>query len=593
MITTTGLSLATRKNIRDEFQNKIPELQKTLNKLTGSDYEFHVDFATLYEESVRANSSQTQWYKSSMGQIAYQYFESIVSNIKRVAENDDLVRSDFIKVTNKHEIHLVNDSEINGDNDLEIVDGIIHIKVRPGQLGYNASVGYYILNYVKVADETIPLRTKINIRDGWELKIPNIKKTLKKVLGEDYDFVVNFDEIYAQAIKERPDYLDWYSSSLGDIVYGYFDSLKGYIHRYAEKDELVRNELLKLTATRKIHLVYDSDLETNELLEVKNDAFWIKTRPKDFGSSTSIGYYLIDRVKDPDSALPLRTKVDVRDEWELKIPKLKQRLKSLLGEDYGFEIDLDEIYSQIIKANKSQHDWYTRSLGSITCSYFDSLISNIEKTASDDLARKEFLEATSSRTFHLVLDMELESNNDVEIVNGDLNIKVDPKNYGYNVYIGTDISKKIKAPGSAFPLETKLNIRNEWELKITALKKKLKEAVGEEYEFVVDFEELLNIALEKNSNSESSWLKRSLGEIVYQYYGALVDNVIKVAKDDDLVREGFVEVTGERKIYLVYDSNCESNCDLQVVDDAVYIKIKPGSLGRDSYYVGHNIIDIL
>ncbi|CAG8582170.1 321_t:CDS:1 [Paraglomus occultum] len=592
MLTTTGLSLATRKNIRDEFQNKIPELQKTLNKLTGSDYEFHVDFATLHDESARANSAQAQWYKSSMGQIAYQYFESLVGNIKRVAENDDLVRSDFIKVTSKREIHLVNDSEISGDNDLEIVDGVIYIKVRPGHLGYNASVGYYILNYVKADDEVLPLRTKINIRDGWELKVPGVKKTLKKVLGEDYDFVVNFDEIYTQAIKERPDYLDWFSSSLGDIVYGYFDSLKGYIERYAEKDELVRNELLKLTTTRKIHLVYDSDLETNELLEVKDDAFWIKTRPKDFGSSTSIGYYLVDRVKDPDSALPLRTKVDVRDEWELKVPALKKRLKSSLGEDYGFEVDLDEIYSQIIKANKSQHDWYTRSLGSITCSYFDSLVSNIEKTASDDLARNEFLEATSSRTFHLVLDTEVASYNDVEIENGDLYIKVEPKNFGYNVYVGSEISKKIKAPGSAFPLETKLNVRNEWELKIPALKKKLKEAVGEDYEFVVNFEELLNVGIAKN-DSDASWLKRSLGEIVYQYYGALIENVVKVAKDDDLVREGFLEVTGEKKIHLVYDSDCENNCDLQVVNDAIYIKVKPGSLGRDSYYVGHNIVDIL
>ncbi|CAG8823925.1 10588_t:CDS:1 [Gigaspora margarita] len=592
-IITDGLSLASKKSIRDDFTNKIPELKKMLNSITGFDYEFIVDFSKIHADTIKAVPENNEWLTKSLGNIAFQYFDSLISKIKMITEKDDLVRSDFIKIINNREIHLLTDPDIQNYNEISILDGNIYIKARSSNYGTNVGgVGYNILDLLKSSDEVLPLNTKKNIRDSWEQQIPSLKKSLKQVLGEDYEFVIDWEDIYLKAIsanEENESKIDWVTSRLGEIVYAYFESLIGHINNYAKKDDLVKSEFVNVIHTKKFYFIYDEDINDYNAIEVKDGKLCIKVKPETLGTNSSIGYLIIDVIKDPNDVLPLRTKKSIRDEWEKEIPGLKKQLNKCLGEDYQFKVDFNEVYVQIVKANENNIDWFSKSLGNVIFQYFSSLIKNIENyTKKDDLIRQEFLDLTSTRTFHLMVDNEVEDYHDVKIIDGGLYIMVHPEKFGTNASPGYDIVERLHAPDSVLPVITKVNIRDQWTIKIPALKKKLKDAVRDEIEFVVDFDNIFKIA-KKNSDSNGKWYKNKLGEIVYGYFEPLVANIIK----DDMVRDNFVEIVNTKKIYLIFDEEVTDYNDIIVKDGALYIRVGPNYLGTNSNNIGYNIIDVL
>ncbi|CAG8509864.1 2757_t:CDS:2, partial [Racocetra persica] len=470
-IITDGLSLASRKSVRDDFTNKIPEFKKNLNSITGYDYEFVVDFSKIHANTIKAVPENNEWITKSLGNIAFQYFDSLISNISRVTKNDDLVLSNFVKITNNREIHLLTDPDIQDNyNEVSITDGNIYIKTQPCYYGTNTgNIGYNILELLKSSDEILPLITKTNIRDGWEKQTTSLKKSLKQVLGEDYEFVIDWENIYLKAISANENNTNWLSSRL--------------------------------------------------------------VKPESLGTNSSIGYCIIDVIKNPNEVLPLRTKKSIRDEWEKEIPSLKKQLNKCLGEDYQFKVDFDEIYMQVSKANEDNTDWFSKSLGNITLQYFSSLIKYIEDyTKKDDLIRQEFLDLTKTRNFHLVMDVDVEDYHDVKINDGGLYIMVNPARFGTNASPGYDIVERLHAPDSVLPVITKVNIRDQWTMKIPTLKKKLKEAVHDEIEFVVDFDNIFETA-KKNSDGDGKWVTNKLGEIVFAYFESLVANIVK----DDMV----------------------------------------------------------
>ncbi|CAG8465355.1 14847_t:CDS:2 [Racocetra fulgida] len=560
-IITDGLSLASRKSVRDDFTNKIPEFKKNLNSITGYDYEFVVDFSKIHANTVKAAPENNEWITKNLGNIAFQYFDSLISNIN--------IQDNY--------------------NEVSIADGNIYIKTQPCYYGTNTgNIGYNILELLKSSDEILPLITKTNIRDGWEKQTTSLKKSLKQVLGEDYEYVIDWEDIYLKAISANEDNSNWLSSRLGEIVYAYFESLIKYINEYAKKDDLVRSELVNVIYTKKFYFIYDDDINDYNAIEVKDGELYIKVKPESLGTNSSIGYYIIDVIKNPNDVLPLRTKKSIRDEWEKEIPSLKKQLNKCLGEDYQFKIDFDEIYMQVSKANEDNTDWFSKSLGNITLQYFSSLIKYIEDYTKDDLIRQEFLDLTNTRNFHLVMDVDVEDYHDVKINNGGLYIMVNPARFGTNASPGYDIVERLHAPDSVLPVITKVNIRDQWTMKIPTLKKKLKEAVHDEIEFVVDFDNIFETA-KKNSDDDGKWIKNKLGEIVFAYFESLVANIVK----DDMVRDNFVDIVKTKRIYFVFDDEVKDYNDILVNEDALYIRVGPKYLGTNSSNIGYNIIDVL
>src|SRR5688572_11890651 len=136
-VNTTGLSLAVRKNVRDDFQHKVPDLQKKLKQLTGHDYEFKADFAALHGESVKAAPDDRSF--NDMGTITYDYFSALVYHIEEAIKRDDLVRNEFVKLTEKREFQLVHDDDLEDYVQVEVTDGVLYVKTRPSSFGINRS----------------------------------------------------------------------------------------------------------------------------------------------------------------------------------------------------------------------------------------------------------------------------------------------------------------------------------------------------------------------------------------------------------------------------------------------------------------------
>jgi hypothetical protein len=83
IIPVDKLPLATRKNIRDEYEPKAPEFTKTVSDLLKEPYKIEVDFNLLYAHGVAADNS---WIKTSAGAAAVSYLESLETYLKKLTE---------------------------------------------------------------------------------------------------------------------------------------------------------------------------------------------------------------------------------------------------------------------------------------------------------------------------------------------------------------------------------------------------------------------------------------------------------------------------------------------------------------------------
>ena len=73
------LPLVTRKNIKDEYESKLPALKEKLKEILGEDLEIKADFPTL------AVDSDEGWQKTNPGNIVYDVIERFTEKITELA----------------------------------------------------------------------------------------------------------------------------------------------------------------------------------------------------------------------------------------------------------------------------------------------------------------------------------------------------------------------------------------------------------------------------------------------------------------------------------------------------------------------------
>lgn len=78
------LPLAARKDIRDEFDSKIADLNKTVSDLLKEPYKFEVSFNQFYAYAAAADQD---YAKRSPGTVATKYFEGFIYNLKRFTDD--------------------------------------------------------------------------------------------------------------------------------------------------------------------------------------------------------------------------------------------------------------------------------------------------------------------------------------------------------------------------------------------------------------------------------------------------------------------------------------------------------------------------
>ncbi|KAF0471575.1 kinase-like protein [Gigaspora margarita] len=155
-------------------------------------------------------------------------------------------------------------------------------------------------NFIVDEDNVLPPKTKQNIHDEWEMKISMLKKILFEVLGEHYDFVVNFAIIYDEITNAKSQYTHYYINEFGARVFNYFNELVRNIDHIARRDSWIRQKILDLTKSRRIYLLTNIMYSwRDEAVKIKDNCIVLCADPSYFGGYFSTGYSIFDIINSP------------------------------------------------------------------------------------------------------------------------------------------------------------------------------------------------------------------------------------------------------------------------------------------------------
>lgn len=123
--------------MRDGLENKIPELQKRMEKLGFPDYSFVANANLIY-----AYAEEKSYGHNSIGACIHDYFDNFIRRVSDfVKEGKDTESVEALKkVAPKNVMNLVpEDSDKFSYCGVEIYDGQIWIKFNHAKLAYNIS----------------------------------------------------------------------------------------------------------------------------------------------------------------------------------------------------------------------------------------------------------------------------------------------------------------------------------------------------------------------------------------------------------------------------------------------------------------------
>ncbi|KAK6331312.1 hypothetical protein TWF730_004397 [Orbilia blumenaviensis] len=141
------------------------------------------------------------------------------------------------------------------------------------------------------------------------------------------------------------------------------------------------------------------------------------------------------------------------------------------------------------------------------------------------------------------------------------------------------------------PLLARKNIRDEYEAKKGDLLARIKEYTGEDYEFIVDFQEKIY----PNIDASQSYQAESPGSIAFSTYEGLADRLKTITDEgeDQLVKDFFNEVVSTRKIDILIEPMESGYTACRVRDGVLELIFKTGNYGTNNWYLTEKLINNL
>ncbi|KAJ9149791.1 hypothetical protein NKR23_g4092 [Pleurostoma richardsiae] len=141
------LSFAARAGIRKSYDDKIEDVRKKIAgllekpdiKLTPN---FEENFAKLSEASQNKKSRLISSWETSLGQITFQYFQSLATSLDwKDFGKDEMLREGFNEAVEKGEITFRLVEQLKYDNNCECVveDGVLYLQAKPDTFGVNVN----------------------------------------------------------------------------------------------------------------------------------------------------------------------------------------------------------------------------------------------------------------------------------------------------------------------------------------------------------------------------------------------------------------------------------------------------------------------
>jgi hypothetical protein len=261
------LPLVTRKDIRDNYDGKLPDLKARFKDLLGEEYEFTTDFQELFGLINQDESYQ----KDSMGTIAYNACESLADQIKYITDKDgaELFKEHMNQVVSKKQVKVLVEDMPSGYTLCRVTDGVLQLIYKTGNYGTNTS--YIASELQKVLDESfhatnkgeLPLAAKIGFQTEFLDKKEKLEADIAEELNDEKVTLVadpaaiwqlaveEFDKLKKREQSEID--LESISRNMGAAIYAYFDGFLGQIKYQFKQDELVVEGFLELCSKKEIH----------------------------------------------------------------------------------------------------------------------------------------------------------------------------------------------------------------------------------------------------------------------------------------------------------------------------------------------------
>lgn len=290
------LSLAVRKNVRDEWENNKADLEKQLSELLGTEWTVEADPKAIWPYH------NDGYAKESLGSCIKAYVEGAIYQIKYLSgrygsefatEINDLAHAHVLTLEVEDQ-----DPARFSYNGCEIKDGKLRILFNETCLGTNVDYALQensLLPALNAApsDKPFSFHARNSIRQDYEPAIGAVKKDIADLLGKSVDEITinpNFEANFAKLSESKPSLEDW-QERLGNFTLKYFEGL-AYQMKYQKvgEDELIQEGLLEAVSKNEYALrivdtlTYDSYGE----VVVEDGVLYIQAKPDTFG--TNIDY---------------------------------------------------------------------------------------------------------------------------------------------------------------------------------------------------------------------------------------------------------------------------------------------------------------
>ncbi|RMZ77742.1 hypothetical protein DV737_g4199, partial [Chaetothyriales sp. CBS 132003] len=296
------LSLAVRKNVRDEWEAKRPGFEQELSDLLGEPWTITTNPSLIY-----ANVEDSA-YQSRIGEVISWYIERLVDNVKQfVSKFGDDGKAELNSAITQHVVDLgPQDSTSFTYGGLVVENGVLRlVYAAPRSFAANTnSVSQDIAGALKTANaasdsgKAYNLVARNGVRDNYDSKVDEVREKIAWLVGvKEIKLAPHFEENAAALSKSKDSRDDW-DRILGKATLDYFEGFADQLTRTGfANDDMLQEGFQEAITMNEIALRVVDKLEKGTYNEVvvKDGVAVLQTTPKYWWANVGdIGSNILD-----------------------------------------------------------------------------------------------------------------------------------------------------------------------------------------------------------------------------------------------------------------------------------------------------------
>ncbi|KAK0657020.1 hypothetical protein B0T16DRAFT_50502 [Cercophora newfieldiana] len=228
------LSLALRKNVRDEWDNNKADLEKQLSDVLGEPWTIEVNPLAIWPYH------NDGYAKESLGSCIKAYVEGAIYQVKYLTGRYDSLAAEINEIANAKVLTLdADESEPSrfSYSGADVAEGKLRMLFNPKSLGVNIDYSLQEANLFAAlngapTEKPISFQARLSIRSDYEPTIAATQHQLAEILGKSDDEIKitpNFEDTFAKlaAYKKTKgsDLRDDWETCLGSFTLKYLEGL--------------------------------------------------------------------------------------------------------------------------------------------------------------------------------------------------------------------------------------------------------------------------------------------------------------------------------------------------------------------------------